>query len=127
MLLDYIIVAVFVIGPFLTPVFEGRHLQANGEYEYSDAGHLHVFRWLQEAEVVLLLVLLYLYLSRFLKWPAKMPALLFAAHFAIWSLIIVGPDWWELRDQTFVYLLLPFGASLIWAISRRNKDGRTVP
>jgi len=126
-LLNYIIVGVIVIGPLLTPVFEGRHVQANGDYEYNDTGHLHAFPWLQEAEVVLCLALLYLYLSRFLKWPAKMPALLFVAHFAFWGLIIVGQDWWERRDATFIYLLLPFAASLIWALSRLNDDGRTVP
>ena len=125
-LLNYAFVAVIAIAPLLTPVFEGRHLLANGDYEYSDAGHLYVSRWLQEVEVVLLLASLYSYLSRLLKWPAKMPALLFAAHFAFWGLIIVGPDWWELRDQTFVYLLLPFAASLVWALSRRSEDERPV-
>ena len=111
-LVHYVAVGCLAVGPFLTPVFQGRHLQANGFYEYTDAGHLHLVPWLRELEVMLLLVLLSLWLIR--QWPMKVPVLLFAAHFILWGLIIVGQDWQQCELAIVEYLLLPFVASLTW-------------
>jgi hypothetical protein len=124
-LVHYVAVGCLAVGSFLTPAFQGRYLQANGFYEYTDAGHLHLVLWLRGLEVVLLLVFLSLWLIR--RWPMKVPVLLFATHFSFWGLIIVGQDWQQCELAIVEYLLLPFVASLTWVWPARSSAGPWDP
>ena len=117
-LVGYLAAGCLVVGPFLTPVLQGRHLQANGLYEYTDAGHLHLVLWFRVLELVLLLVFLSLWLIR--QWPMEVALFLFAAHYLLWGLIIVGQDWQQWELATVEYLLLPFVASLTWVWPARS-------
>jgi len=115
-LLDYAMAAVIAIVPLFTSVYEGSHLQAYGEYEYTSEGHLHVLTALQYTEVATVLVLVCFGLYR--RWATQIPTFLLLGHFVFWGLILYGRDWWQGWHSLLVYWLLPLTTSLLWIYCR---------
>lgn len=117
----YVVAAAIVVGPCLMPIFGGTGFQANALSDPRNDGHLHLSRSLQLMEVVALLALVWFW--RFRQWPMTILVLLFSIHFALWSLIIAGRDWWDYRSAVSEYLLLPFAAGLLWVLYGKLSAG----
>lgn len=112
-------VAAVVMGPLFTPIFLGRHLQANRLYGYTDEGHLDVAGWVRVLECAAVLTLLYLYALRSRRAPTAAPILLPAIHGVFWFAVLVGADWQAFVTAVCQFLLLPLAASVIWVFNVR--------
>lgn len=117
---DYMLISVIVAGPLIAPILEGSYIGANGNHGLSDIGHLRVSALVQSVEMALVLGLVCL--GRFQNWPKVLHVLLLSAHFGFWALIICGGNCGKTIEGTFLYLLVPFAASLMWAALSTERD-----
>jgi hypothetical protein len=122
--LDYMTIAVLVIGPLLTPVLLGDHVNENGYPEFTDAGHLHVSRQLEFGEMALVLTLTCL--SR-VRWRPWIVMLLLAAHSCFWISIIAGDAFFQRIRESIPYLVFPFAASIVWPFLRGREAAVPLP